>query len=87
MQGLDGFKNGSVNFKKYIDIFFGRFTKSVRFREKSRISRNPRQGPKFCKLQDAIRVTVISEIFKFLQNLNPFGQENFLHELSSGYPN
>ena len=59
-------------------------TKSVRFREKSWISRNwLRQGPKFRKLQEAIWLT---EIFKFLPRLGPFCQINYLFEHFSGYP-
>ena len=59
-------------------------TKSVRFREKSWISRNwLRQGPKFCKLQEAIWLT---EIFKFLPRLGSFCQINYLLELFWGYP-
>ena len=30
-------------------------------------------------------LTVINKIFKFSPHLYPFGQENFFHELSSGY--
>ena len=39
---------------------------------------------RFHKLQEAIRLTVIDEIFKFLQHLNLFGYENYLDELSLG---
>ena len=40
--------------------------KAVKFREKSLISRNrPTQGPQFHKLQKAIWLIVIKEIFKF----------------------
>ena len=46
-----------------------------------------RQGRKFRKLQEAIWLTVISEIFTFPPHLNPFNQKNYLCELSSGYPN
>ena len=61
-------------------------TKSVRFRKKSSISPNwLRQGPKFRKLQEAIWLTVINEIFKFPPHFNPFCQVNCLSELSSGY--
>ena len=62
-------------------------TKSLKFCEKSRISWNrQKQGQKFCKLQEVISLTVINEIFKFLSHLDPFGQENYLWKLSSGYP-
>ena len=39
---------------------------------------------KFCKLQEAILLTVIDEIFKFPPHFNPFGYENYLRELSLG---
>ena len=56
-------------------------TKSVRFREKSRISRNrQRQVPEFRKLQEAIWLTVINEIFKFPPHLFPFCQISHLFE-------
>ena len=42
---------------------------------------------KFCKLQEAIWVTVINEIFKFPPHFEPFGYVNYLYELSLGYPN
>ena len=42
---------------------------------------------RFRKLQEAIWLTVINEIFKFLPHLDPFGQKNYLCALSSGYPN
>ena len=62
-------------------------TKSVRFREESRILRNwQRQGPKIRKLQDAIWLTVINEIFKFPPLLGSSCQINYFFELSSGYP-
>ena len=61
--------------------------KSIRFPEKSWISRNwLRQGPKFRKLQEAIWLTVINEIFKCPPHFDPFCQVNYLYELSSGYP-
>ena len=61
-------------------------TKSVRFREKRWISRNwLRQRPKFRKLQEAIWLTVIKEIFKFSPHFVPFSQVNYLYELFSGY--
>ena len=41
----------------------------------------------FHKLQEAIWLTVINGISKFPPYLDPFGQENYLYELSSGYPN
>ena len=51
------------------------------------ISQNsPKQGPKFCKLQEAIWLTVINEIFIFPPRLGPFCQINYLSELFSGYP-
>ena len=62
-------------------------TISVRFREKSWISPNSqRQGPKFRKLQEAIWLTVIKEIFKFPPHFVPFFQVNYLYELSWCYP-
>ena len=46
----------------------------MRFRQNSQTSRNQlRQGPKFCKLQKAIWLTLIKEIFKFQPSLDPFG--------------
>ena len=61
--------------------------KSLRFREKSWISRNwLRQGPKFRKLQEAIWLTVINEIFKFPPPPVSFCQINYLLELFLGYP-
>ena len=39
--------------------------------------------PKFCKLQEAIWLTVINKIFQFPTHLDPFGQENYLYEVSS----
>ena len=61
--------------------------KSVRFREKSWISRNwLRQGPKFRKLEEAIWLNVINEIFKFSPHFDTFCQVTCLYELSSGYP-
>ena len=60
----------------------------VRFCEKNRILRNrQRQGPEFCKLQEAIWQTVINKIFKFSQHLDPFGHVNYLFELWSDYLN
>ena len=41
---------------------------------------------RFCKLQEAIWLTVINEIFKFPPRLGPFCQINYLSELFSGYP-
>ena len=41
----------------------------------------------FRKLQEAIWLTVINEIFKFSPHLDPFGQENYYYKFSSGYPN
>ena len=62
--------------------------KPARFCEKSRISRNrQRQGPKFCKLKEAMWLTVINEIFKFPSHLGFFCEINYFFELSSGYPN
>ena len=61
--------------------------KELRFRKKNWISRNwPKQGPKFGKLQEAIWLTVINEIFKFPPRLGPFSQINYLSQLFSGYP-
>ena len=45
-----------------------------------------KQGPKIPKLQEAIWLTVINEIFKFPPRLGPFCQINYLSELFSGYP-
>ena len=42
---------------------------------------------KFRKLQEAIWLTLINEIFKFPPNFDPFDYVNYLCELSSGYPN
>ena len=42
---------------------------------------------RFCKLQEAICLTVIDEIFKFPPHFESFIQVNYLYELSSGYPN
>ena len=62
--------------------------KSVRFREKSWILRNClRQGSKFRKLQEAIWLIVINEIFKFPPHFDTFCQVNYFYELSSGYLN
>ena len=41
---------------------------------------------RFCKLQEAIWLTVINEIFKFPPHFDPFCQVNYFHELSPGYP-
>ena len=41
---------------------------------------------RFRKLQEAIWLTVINEIFKFPPRLGPFCQINYLSELFSGYP-
>ena len=41
---------------------------------------------RFCKLQEAIWLTVINEIFKFPPRLGLFCQINYLFELFSGYP-
>ena len=62
--------------------------KSIRFHEKSGISRNrQRQGLKFRKLQKDARLTVINEIFKFPPRCDSLGQVIYLFELSSGYSN
>ena len=51
------------------------------------ISRNwPKQGPKFRKLQEAIWLTVINEIFKVPPHFDLFCQVNCFYKLSSGYP-
>ena len=56
--------------------------------EMCQISRNwQRQGPKFRKLQEAIWLTAINEIFKFPPDLGSFCQVNYFFELSSGCPN
>ena len=41
----------------------------------------------FRKLQEAIWVTAINEVFKFPPHFKLFGQVNYLYELSSGYQN
>ena len=41
---------------------------------------------RFPKLQEAIWLTVVNEIFKSPPHFNPFGYVNYLYELSSGYP-
>ena len=47
--------------------------KSVRFHKKGWISQNQlRQSPVLFKLQEAIWLTVINIIFKFLPHLDPF---------------
>ena len=45
-----------------------------------------KQGLKFRKLQEAIWLTVIKEIFKFPPRLGSFCQINYLSKLFSGYP-
>ena len=42
---------------------------------------------RFRKLQEAIWLTVINEIFKFPPHFDPFCQVNYFHELSVSYPN
>ena len=42
---------------------------------------------RFRKLQEAIWQTVINEIFQLLSHFDPFCYENYLDELSLGYPN
>ena len=42
---------------------------------------------RFCKLQEAIWLTVINEIFKFPPHFDPFSQVTYFSKLSSGYPN
>ena len=42
---------------------------------------------RFCKLQEAIWLTAINEIFKFPPHFDPFGYVNDLDELFPGYPN
>ena len=51
------------------------------------ISRKKLDFAKFCKLQEAIWLTVINEIFKFPLHFEPFDYANYLYELSLGYPN
>ena len=51
------------------------------------ISRKKLDFEKFRKLQEAIWLTVINEIFKFSPHFDPFGYVNYLYELSLGYPN
>ena len=41
---------------------------------------------RFRKLQEALRLTVIDETFKFPPHFHPFCQVNYLYELFSGYP-
>ena len=41
---------------------------------------------RFRKLQEAIWLTIINEIFKFSPHSYPFDQVNYLYELSPGYP-
>ena len=45
-----------------------------------------RQGPKLRKLQEAIWLTVVTEIFNFPPRLGSFYQINYLFELFLGYP-
>ena len=42
---------------------------------------------KFRKLQEAIWLTLINEIFKLAPHFDPFGYVNCLYELSLGHPN
>ena len=42
---------------------------------------------RFRKLQEAIWLTVINEIFKFPPHFDRFGYANYLYELPSGYQN
>ena len=42
------------------------------------------QTSRFHKLQEALWLTVINEIFKFPLHFNVFGYENYLDELSLG---
>ena len=44
-------------------------------------------GRRFRKLQEAIWLTVINEIFKLPPYFDPFGYMNYLYELSLGYSN
>ena len=46
-----------------------------------------RQGSKFSKLQEAIWITVINEIFKFPPYFVLFCQVNYFYELNLSYPN
>ena len=48
------------------------------------ISRKKLDFAKFRKLQEAIWLTVINEIFKFPPHFDPFGYVNYLYELSLG---
>ena len=41
---------------------------------------------RFCKLQEAIWLTVINEIFKLPPHFNPLGYINYLYELSFRLP-
>ena len=51
------------------------------------ISRNRlTQGPKFCKLQEAIWLTVINEIFNFPPRLGPYCEINYLPQFILDYP-
>ena len=38
----------------------------------------------FRKLQEAIRLPIIKEIYKLPPHLEPFGQENYVYNFSSG---
>ena len=51
------------------------------------ISQKKLDFAKFRKLQEAIWLTIINEIFKFPSHFDPFGYVNYLHVLSLGYPN
>ena len=55
-----------------------RVNKSARFRD---------FDFKIRKLQEDIWLIVVNEIFKFPPHLDHLGQENYLYEPSSGYPN
>ena len=52
--------------------------------EISQISWKKLDIAKFRKLQEAIWLTLINEIFKFPPHFSPFGYENYLDEFSLG---
>ena len=63
------------------------FKRLIVINEIRQISRKKLNFAEFRKLQEAIWLTVINEIFKFPPQFEPFGYVNYLYELSSGYLN
>ena len=63
------------------------FKRLIVINEIRQISRKKLNFAKFRKLQEAIWLTVINEIFKFPPHFDPFDYVNYLYELSLGYPN